>query len=169
MTVHDITTESFSVWLQVKRMALLSYPVPELDVTLQEVDRVLQLTLSPDSYAEFKKTLDQQRELLLEAQQKLVTRAAGQENWVTEQFKAGLLSCPQPLPTSTALPVVLPPSKAETCTQLERAAALLWAAARLYTEPLLLEGNVPMECTQQSEVFAASRIPGRSQDQLKVT
>lgn len=149
-------------------MTLFNYPVPELDVTLQEVGRVLQLTLSPDLYPEFKNTLEQQRELLLEVQQKLAARASSQENWVTEQFKTGLLSCPDPLPTSTALPVVLLSSKAKTCTQLERAAALLWAAAKLYSEPLLLEGNVPMERTQQSEIFAASRIPGRIQDQIKV-
>ncbi|XP_070778982.1 uncharacterized protein [Enoplosus armatus] len=102
-------------------MALLNYPVPELDVTLQEVSRVLQLTLCPDLYPEFK-----------------------------------------------TLPVVLLPSQAKQCTQLGRAAALLWAAAKLYGEPLLLEGNVPMERTQQGEVFAASRIPGRSQDEIKV-
>lgn len=149
-------------------MTLLNYPVPELDVTLQEVSRVLQLTLSPDLYPEFKSTLEQQRELLQEAQQKLATIASGQENWVTEQFKKALLSCPDPLPTSTALPVVLLPSQAKQCTQMRRAAALLWAAAKLYSEPMLLEGNVPMERTQQSEVFAASRIPGRSQDEIKV-
>lgn len=149
-------------------MTLRDYPVPELDVTLQEVSRVLQLTLSPDRYPEFKSALEQQRELLQEAQQKLAASAAGQENWVTEQFKRGLLLCADPLPTSTALPVVLLPSKAQTCTQLGRAAALLWAAAKLYSEPFLLEGDVPMERTQQSEVFAASRIPGRSQDQIKV-
>lgn len=149
-------------------MTLLKYPVPELDVTLQEVSRVLQLTLNPALYPEFKSTLEQQREVLQEVQQKLAIRASGQENWVTEQFKTGLLSCPDPLPTSTVLPVVLLPSKAKKCTQLGRAAALLWAAAKLYSEPLLLEGNAPMERTQQSEVFAASRIPGRSQDQIKV-
>lgn len=149
-------------------MTLLNYPVPGLDVTLQEVARVLQLTLSPDLYPEFKNTLQQQKEHLLEVQKKLATRASGQENWVTEQFKTGLLSCPDPLPTSTVLPVVLLPSKAKTCTQLGRAAALLWAAAKLYSEPLLLEGNVPMERTQQSEIFSASRIPGRIQDQIKV-
>ncbi|KAL7378656.1 hypothetical protein ABVT39_016890 [Epinephelus coioides] len=149
-------------------MALLDYPVPELDVTLQEVSRVLQLTLTPDLYPEFKSTLDQQRELLQDAQRKFATRASGQENWVTEQFKKSLLSCADPLPTSTALPVVLSSSKAKGCTQLGRAASLLWAAAKLYSEPLLLEGNVPMERTQQSEVFAASRIPGRSQDEIKV-
>ncbi|XP_037647958.1 uncharacterized protein LOC119501579 [Sebastes umbrosus] len=149
-------------------MALLNYPVPELDVTLQEVSRVLQLTLSPDLYPEFKSTLEQQRELLQEAQQKLAAIASGQENWVTEQFKRGLLSCAEPLPISTALPVVLRSSKAKRSTQLGRAAALLWAAAKLYSEPLLLEGNVPTERTQQSEVFAATRIPGRSQDEIKV-
>ncbi|XP_029014305.1 uncharacterized protein si:ch211-256m1.8 [Betta splendens] len=149
-------------------MTLRSYPVPQLDSTLQEVGRVLQLTLSPDLYPAFRNALEQQRGLLLEAQEQLTARASGQENWVTEQFKKGLLSCADPLPTSTALPVVILPSKAKTCTQLGRAAALLWAAAKLYSEPLLLEGNVPMEHTQQSEVFAASRIPGKSQDQIKV-
>ncbi|KAK9535430.1 hypothetical protein VZT92_007813 [Zoarces viviparus] len=149
-------------------MTLLNYPVPELDVTLQEVSRVLELTLGPDLYPEFKTTLEQQRELLQEAQKKLSAVASGQENWVTEQFKRGLLSCTDPLPTSTALPVVLIPSKSNTCTQLGRAAALLWAAAKLYSEPMLLEGNVPMERTQQSEVFAASRIPGKSRDEIKV-
>lgn len=150
------------------RMTLLNYPVPDLDVTLQEVSRVLQLTLGPDLYPEFKTTLEQQRVLLEEAQQKIATNAEGQENWVTKQFKRGLLSCADPLPTSTALPVVLLPSKANKCTQLSRAAALLWAAAKLYSEPLLLEGNIPMEHTQQSEVFAATRIPGRIQDEIKV-
>ncbi|XP_017272171.1 uncharacterized protein LOC108236189 [Kryptolebias marmoratus] len=149
-------------------MALLNYPVPELDATLKEVSRVLQLTLRPDLYLEFKSTLEQQRHVVEEAQQKLTVTAAGQENWVTQQFKRGLLCCPDPLPTSTALPVVLLPCKAKACTQLGRAAALLWAAAQLYSEPLLLEGDVPLEHTQQSEVFAASRIPGKTQDELKV-
>ncbi|XP_029363932.1 uncharacterized protein LOC115047264 [Echeneis naucrates] len=149
-------------------MALPNYPVPELDVTLQEVSRVLQLTLSPDIYPEFKSALEQQTKFLQEAQQEIAMRASDQENWVTEQFKGGLLSCADPLPASTALPVVLLPSKATRCTQLGRAAALLWAAAKLYTEPMLLEGGVLMERTQQSEVFAASRIPGRTQDQIKV-
>lgn len=150
-------------------MALLDYPVPELDVTLQEVNRVLQLTLGPNHYPEFKSTIEQQSEHLQEVHQKLATIAAGQENWVTEQFKRGLLSVADPLPTSTALPVVLLPTQAKRCTQLGRAAALLWAAAKLHSEPLLLEGNVPMERTQQSEVFAASRIPGRSQDKIMVS
>nr|XP_061829973.1 uncharacterized protein si:ch211-256m1.8 [Nerophis lumbriciformis] len=149
-------------------MNLLDYPVPELDVTLQEVCRVLQLTLSPDLYAEFKTTLEKQRGLLLEAQQKLASNAAGQENWVTEQFKRYLLSCADPLPTSTALPVVLLPSETKGCTQLARAAALLWAAAKLYSEPTMLEGDLPLEKTQQSEVFAATRIPGNSRDEIKV-
>ncbi|XP_061568411.1 uncharacterized protein si:ch211-256m1.8 [Cololabis saira] len=149
-------------------MTLLNYPVPELDVTLQEVSRILQLTLSPDLYKEFKSTLEQQREVLEGAHRKFTAIAAGQENWVTQQFKRGLLSCFDPLPTSTALPTVLPPSKAKTCTQLGRAAALLWAAAKLHCEPLLLEGNAPIEHTQQSEAFTASRIPGRNQDEIKV-
>lgn len=149
-------------------MALHDYPIPDLDVTLQEVGRVLQLTLSPDLYPEFKSTLGQQKELLQEAQQKLAAIASGQENWVTAQFKSRLLSCTDPLPTSTALPAVLPPSRANKCTQLERAASLLWAVAKLYCEPSLVEGDVPTERTQQSEVFAASRIPGREQDEIKV-
>ncbi len=149
-------------------MALLNYPVPELDVTLQEVSRVLQLTLSPDMYLRFKSTIEQQKEPLQDAHQQLANIAADQENWVTMQFKKGLLFCADPLPTSTALPVVLLPSQTKSCTQLGRAAALLWAAAKLHSEPLLLEGNVPMERTQQSEVFAASRIPGSSQDEIKV-
>lgn len=159
---------SMSSTFSLNRMTLPNYPVPELDNTLQEVNRVLQLTLSPDLYSEFKSTLQQQRNALEEAQRKLEAIAAGQDNWVTQQFKRSLLSCADPLPTSTALPVVLLPSKAKGCSQLGRAAALLWAAAKLYSEPLLLEGDVPMEHTQQSEVFAASRIPGKSQDEIKV-
>lgn len=135
---------------------------------MQEVSRVLQLTFSSELYGEFKSTLRQQRGVLEEAQKKLATVAVGQENWVTQQFKRGLLSCADPLPTSTALPVVLLPSKLKGCTQLARSAALLWAAAKLYSEPLLLEGDAPVEHTQQSEVFAASRIPGREQDEIKV-
>ncbi|XP_033833644.2 uncharacterized protein si:ch211-256m1.8 [Periophthalmus magnuspinnatus] len=149
-------------------MNLLDYPIPELDMTLQEVGRVLQLTLPPDLYLEYKTTLDQQRQLLEDAQQKLACRAAGQENWVTEQFKKALLSCADPLPTSTALPVVLLPAKEKACSQLSRAAGLLWAAAKLCAEPLLLEGNAAMERTQQSEAFSACRLPGTDQDQFKV-
>ncbi|XP_077476109.1 uncharacterized protein LOC144089108 [Stigmatopora argus] len=149
-------------------MSLLDYPVPELDVTLQEVCRVLQLTLSPDQYADFKSTLEKQKPLLEVTHQKLASNAVGQENWVTEQFKQSLLSCADPLSTATALPVVLLPSKSEGCTQLTRAASLLWAAATLYSEPKMLEGDVPMEQTQQSEVFAATRIPGKSRDEIKV-
>ncbi|XP_034046831.1 uncharacterized protein LOC117528325 [Thalassophryne amazonica] len=150
------------------KMELPDYPIPELDVTLQELARVLQLILTPDLYHEFKITLEQQRKLLEDAQRKFESRVVSQENWVTQQFKGSLLACADPLPTSTALPVVLPPSKVKTCTQLERAAALLWAAAKLYTEPKLLEGEVPLERTQQSELFAASRIPGKHQDDIKV-
>ncbi|CAL1572859.1 unnamed protein product [Knipowitschia caucasica] len=148
-------------------MNLLDYPIPELDVTLQEVGRVLQLTLPPDLYLEYKSTLHQQRELLQDIQQKLGCRAAGQENWVTEQFKKALLSCDDPLPTSTALPVVLLPSR-KSCSQLSRAAALLWAAATVCTEPMLLEGNAATERTQQSEAFSSCRLPGAAQDQFKV-
>lgn len=150
-------------------MALLNYPVPDLDVTLQEVNRVLQLILSPDLYSEFKSTIEQQRELLQEVHQKFATIAAGQENWVTGNFKRNLLSCADPLPTSTALPFVLLPTQAKQCPQLGRAAALLWAAAKLHCEPLLLEGSASLERTQQSELFAATRIPGRGQDEIKVS
>ncbi|XP_029491357.2 choline O-acetyltransferase-like [Oncorhynchus nerka] len=150
-------------------MALLDYPIPELDVTLQEAGRVLQLTLSPELYPQFKNTLSQQREVLQEAQKCLAAAASGRENWVTEQFKSRLLSCTDPLPTSTAIPAVLPPSRArKECAQLERAAALLWAVAKMYSEPSLVEGEGQTERTQQSEVFAASRIPGKTQDEIKV-
>lgn len=149
-------------------MALLNYPVPELDVTLREVNRILQLILSPDLYSEFKTALEQQRELLQEVHQKFAAVAAGQENWVTPNFKGSLLSCTDPLPTSTALPLVLLPTQAKQCTQLGRAAALLWAAAKLHCEPSLLEGTASLEQTQQSELFAATRIPGRQQDEIKV-
>lgn len=149
-------------------MALLNYPVPELDVTLQEVNRVLQLILSPELYSEFKSTIDQQKEILQEVDQKFATTVAGQENWVTENFKKNLLSCADPLPTSTALPFVLLPTQVKQCTQLWRAAALLWAAAKLHCEPLLLEGSATLERTQQSELFASTRIPGREQDEIQV-
>lgn len=153
---------------KITRMPLLDYPVPELDVTLKEVDRVLQLILSSGQYNEFKRTLEQQKGLLQDAQKKLASSAAGQENWVTDKFKDGLLSCAGPIATSTTVPIVMPMSRAQSCSQLQRAAAILWAAAKLYSEPLLLEGDVPLEHTQQSEVFAASRLPGRNQDTLKV-
>ncbi|XP_046894537.1 uncharacterized protein si:ch211-256m1.8 [Hypomesus transpacificus] len=148
-------------------MALLDYPVPELDVTLQEASRVLQLTLEPELYPQYISTLSQQRGVLEEAQTRLAAAASGRENWVTEQFKSRLLSCTDPLPTSTAIPSVLPPSQVER-SQAERAAALMWAVAKLYTEPSLVEGDVPTERTQQSEVFATSRIPGSTQDQIQV-
>ncbi|KAL2100644.1 hypothetical protein ACEWY4_002405 [Coilia grayii] len=151
------------------RMALHDYPIPDLDVTLQEAGRVLQLTLSPDLYMQYKNALSQQRELLLVAQRKLSEAGAGRENWVTEQFKSRLLSCGDALPTSTAIPTVLPPSRAwGEETHLERAAALLWAMAKLHSEPWLVEGDAAMERTQQSEVFAASRLPGKKQDQIKL-
>lgn len=154
--------------MHITKMALPNFPVPELDVTLQEVNRVLQLISVPDLYSEFKSTLEQQRELLQEVHEKSATIAADQENWVTKNFKRNLLSCADPLPTSTALPFVLLPMQAKQCTQLMRAAALLWAAAKLHSEPLLLEGNSSLECTQQSELFGATRIPGRDQDEIKV-
>lgn len=159
---------SLSSLLQTSKMALLNFPVPELDVTLQEVNRVLQLVLSPDLYSEFKSSAEEQREVLQDVQEEFATVAADQENWDTDIFKRNLLSCDDALPTSTALPFVLLPSQAKQCTQLWRAAALLWAAARLHSEPCLLEGSMSLECTQQSELFAATRIPGASQDEIKV-
>lgn len=159
---------SLSSLLHTSKMALLNFPVPELDVTLQEVNRILQLVLSPDLYSEFKRSVEEQREVLQDAQQEFAAVAADQENWDTEIFKRNLLSCDDPLPTSTALPFVLLPSQAKQCSQLWRAAALLWAAARLHSEPCLLEGSTSLEGTQQSELFAATRIAGTSQDEIKV-
>ncbi|TWW69552.1 Asparagine--tRNA ligase, cytoplasmic [Takifugu flavidus] len=149
-------------------MALLNFPIPDLAVTLQEVNRVLELILSPELFSDFKNSVKHQREVLLEVQKKFTTLAKDQENWVTEIFKRSLLSCDDPLPTSTALPFVLLPSQAKQRSQLGRAAALLWAAAKLRAEPCLLEGSTSLECTQQSELFAATRIPGRNQDEIKV-
>lgn len=154
--------------LRINTMALLNFPIPELDTTLQEVSRVLQLLLSPELFSEFESSVEHQREALREAQQRFAAVAAGRENWVTEIFKRNLLSCDDPLPTSTALPFVLLPSRAERRSQLGRAAALLWAAARLHAEPCLLEGSASLESTQQSELFAATRVPGRGRDEIKV-
>ncbi|XDV13600.1 hypothetical protein PO909_001978 [Leuciscus waleckii] len=149
-------------------MALPDYPIPELDVTLQEASRVLQLTLNPDQYQHYKTALFQQRDALQEVQKHLQDHASGRENWVTEEFKKRLLSCYDPLPNSTAIPSILPSSKLKgKFAQIERATALLWAAAKLYSEPLLVEGDVPTERTQQSQVFGASRLPGKSNDELK--
>ncbi|XP_036408698.1 uncharacterized protein LOC118794546 [Megalops cyprinoides] len=150
-------------------MVLLDYPIPELEVTLQETGRVLRLTLGPEKYSQYESTLFQQKEALQDAHRRLATAASGSENWVTEQFKNRLLRCADPLSTSTAIPAVLPPSRAKRDGgQVERAAALLWAVAKLYSEPQLVEGDEPTERTQQSEVFAASRLPGKTQDQIKV-
>ncbi|KAJ8345745.1 hypothetical protein SKAU_G00299380 [Synaphobranchus kaupii] len=150
-------------------MALLNYPIPDLEVTLQEVGRVLQLTLGPEKYLQYKDALCQQKEVLRDIHSRLAVTASGRENWVTEQFKNRLLGSTDPLPTSTSMPAVLLPSRAERgAGQLERAAALLWAASKLYSEPRLAEGDGATERTQQSEVFAASRLPGKTQDQLKV-
>lgn len=149
-------------------MALPNYPIPDLDVTLQEASRVLQLTLNPDQYQHYKTALLQQRDALQEVQEHLKDHAAGRENWVTEEFKKRLLSCYDPLPTSTSVPSVLPSSKLKgELAQIERATALLWAVAKLYSEPCLVEGDVATERTQQSEVFGASRLPGKNQDELK--
>lgn len=153
----------------VLRMALLDYPVPDLDVTLTEVSRVLQLVLAPEEYVHFKCALSQQTGALWNVHRKLVSSFSTQENWVSGQFKQRLLSCFDSLPTSTAIPSVLPPCKTQReCVQLQRASTLLWAAAKLYSEPWLVEGDVPTERTQQSEVFAASRLPGEHQDRIKV-
>ena len=151
-------------------MALLNYGIPDLEETLQEVGRVLQLTLAPEKYLQYKDALGQQNEDLRDVHRRFAATAAGRENWVTEQFKSRLLSVPDPLPTSTSMPAILIPSKAlRGGGQLERAAALLWAAAKLYSQPWLLEGDGVTERTQQSEVFAASRLPGETQDELKVS
>lgn len=147
----------------------LNFPIPDLDVTLQEVNRVLDLILSPDLYSDFKSSVKHQKEVLQEVQKKFTTIAKDRENWVTEIFKRSLLSCDDPLPTSTALPFILLPSQAKQCSQLGRAAALLWAAAKLHAEPCLLGGSTSLECTQQSELFAATRIPGSNQDEIKVS
>lgn len=150
-------------------MALLDYPVPDLDVTLKEASRVLQLALSPEEFVHYKSALSQQTEALKDVNKKLKSSVSTHENWVTHQFKQRLLSCSNSLPTSTAIPSVLPPSKTQgECVQLERATTLLWAVAKLYSEPWLVEGDAPTERTQQSEVFAASRLPGKHQDQIKV-
>ena len=151
-------------------MALLDFPIPELDVTLREVGRVLQLTLPPDLYPEFSHTLGQQRGSLETAQSHLAASAAGRENWVTEQFKSRLLACSDPLPTSTALPAVFPPRGAGGAgTQLERAAALLWGVAKLHSEPsLVAEDTAATERTQQAQIFAACRLPGAQRDEIKV-
>lgn len=153
----------------VLRMALLDYPVPDLDVTLAEASRVLRLVLSPEEYVHYKSALSQQTEALMEIHKNLKSSVSAQGNWVTDQFKQRLLSCFDSLPTSTAIPSVLPPSKGQAeCAQLQRATTLLWAVAKLYSEPWLVEGDVPTERTQQSEVFAASRLPGKHQDRIKV-
>ncbi|XP_062842963.1 uncharacterized protein si:ch211-256m1.8 [Trichomycterus rosablanca] len=150
-------------------MALFDYPVPDLDVTLKEASRVLEFILSPEEYTQYKDALFQQIGTLNGLQKQLTSGASGHENWVTDQFKKRLLSCFDPLPTSTAIPSVLPPCRVTgEGAQLERAASLLWAVAKLYSEPWLVEGDVPTERTQQSEVFAASRLPGQNQDQIKV-
>ena len=151
-------------------MALLDFPIPELDVTLREVGRVLQLTLPPDLYPEFRRTLGQQRGPLEAAQRHLAASAAGRENWVTEQFKSRLLACSDPLPTSTALPAVFPPRGAgRPATQLERAAALLWGVAKLHSQPsLVAEDAAATERTQQAQIFAACRLPGPQHDDIKV-
>ncbi|TRY54940.1 hypothetical protein DNTS_020704 [Danionella cerebrum] len=149
-------------------MALPNYPIPDLEVTLKEANRVLQLTMNPEQYQLYKTALLQQQDALQEVQKHLMEQASGRENWVTEEFKKRLLSCTDPLPTSTAIPSILPSSKLKgDSAQIERAVALLWAAAKLYSEPSLVEGDVPTERTQQSQVFAASRLPGKNQDELK--
>lgn len=150
-------------------MALLDYPVPDLDVTLKEASRVLQLVLTPEEYTHYKSALSQQTEALDDVHKQLKSSISCLKNWVTDQFKQRLLSSFDSLPTSTAIPSVLPPSKASgERVQLERATTLLWAVAKLYSEPWLVEEDVPTERTQQSEVFAASRLPGKHQDQIKV-
>ncbi|KAL4647819.1 hypothetical protein GN956_G8178 [Arapaima gigas] len=151
-------------------MALLNYPLPELETSLQEASRVLQVILSPEEFLNYKNALCQQSEVLLDAHRNMAVAASGCENWVTTQFKNHILSCADPLPVSTAIPMVLPPTAAPRVAdvQLERAAALLWAAAKVHAEPWLVEGDEPTERTQQSEVFATSRLPGKTQDEIQV-
>ncbi|XP_048846541.1 uncharacterized protein si:ch211-256m1.8 [Brienomyrus brachyistius] len=150
-------------------MKLLDFPIPKLEVTLGEASRVLQLTLDPQQYSDYESTLSHQKGVLQDMHAQLAATASRHENWVTDQFKCRLLSCREPLPTSTAVPAVLAPSRSQrTGVPAERAAALLWAVARLCTEPQLVEGEAPTERTQQSEIFSASRLPGKSLDQIQV-
>nr|XP_015215084.1 PREDICTED: uncharacterized protein LOC102687500 isoform X4 [Lepisosteus oculatus]XP_015215085.1 PREDICTED: uncharacterized protein LOC102687500 isoform X4 [Lepisosteus oculatus] len=155
-------------------MALLSFPVPDLERTLKEASRVLQLTLEPELYLQYCSALKEQEGLLQDIHSRFATQVVGKENWVTEQFKTRLLSLPDPLPTSTAIPALLSSSAAQQCperrdrVQVDRAAALLWAVAKLRSEPWLVEGGALTERTQQSEVFSASRLPGETRDEIKV-
>ncbi|XP_048871294.1 uncharacterized protein LOC125742897 [Brienomyrus brachyistius] len=151
-------------------MSLPDYPAPELEVTLKEASRVLQLILSPEQYPQYINALQHEEEALQEAHQRISAAIAGCENWATAQFKSYILSCRDSLPSSRSIPMILPPVEAakREDVQLERAATLLWAVARLHSEPWLVERDEPTERTQQSEVFAATRIPGKSQDYIQV-
>uniref|UniRef100_A0A8C1YLF1 Choline/carnitine acyltransferase domain-containing protein n=1 Tax=Cyprinus carpio TaxID=7962 RepID=A0A8C1YLF1_CYPCA len=127
---------------QICTMPLPDYPIPELDVTLQEASRVLQLTLNPDQYQRYETALLQQKDALQEVQEQLKKRISGRENWGTEEFKKQLLSWCDPLPNSNAVPSVLPSSKLKgEFAQIERATALLWAAAKLYNAFTTLRGH----------------------------
>ncbi|KPP56917.1 hypothetical protein Z043_125416 [Scleropages formosus] len=151
-------------------MALPNYPLPDLEKSLQEASRVLEIILSPEQLLKYKSALCQHSEVLLEAHHHMVKAASGHENWVSEQFRNLMMSCTDSLPASTSIPVVLSPTAAARVdsAQLERAAALLWAAAKVYAEPWLVEEDELMERTQQSEAFAACRVPGKPQDQIQV-
>ncbi|MGH0174326.1 UNVERIFIED_CONTAM: hypothetical protein FKN15_074883 [Acipenser sinensis] len=155
-------------------MSLPNFPIPNLDTTLQEAGRVLGLILPPEEFQRYQSALRRQEAELQEIHARFAAWAAGRENWGTEDFKSRLLSCPDPIPTSTALPVLLQPSAVQGTPQLEggpqlaRAAALLWAAAKIHSDPQLLEGDAALEQTQRSELFSACREPGETRDQIKI-
>ncbi|XP_058875397.1 carnitine O-acetyltransferase-like [Acipenser ruthenus] len=155
-------------------MSLPNFPIPNLDTTLQEAGRVLGLILPLEEFQRYQSALRRQEAELQEIHVRFTARATGRENWGTEEFKSRLLSCPNPIPTSTALPVLLQPSAVQGTPQLEggpqlaRAAALLWAAAKIHSDPRLLEGDAALEQTQRSELFSACREPGETRDQIKI-
>ncbi|XP_041098186.1 peroxisomal carnitine O-octanoyltransferase isoform X2 [Polyodon spathula] len=155
-------------------MSLPNFPIPNLDTTLKEAGRVLELILPPEQFQRYQSALRRQEAELQEIHARFAAQVAGRENWATEDFKNRLLSCPDPIPTSTALPVLLQPSAAQGTPELEggpqlaRAAALLWAAAKIHSDPRLLEGDAALEQTQRSELFSACREPGETRDQIKV-
>ncbi|XP_058877539.1 peroxisomal carnitine O-octanoyltransferase-like [Acipenser ruthenus] len=155
-------------------MSLPNFPIPNLDTTLQEAGRVLGLILPLEEFHRYQSALRRQEAELQEIHARFTARATGRENWGTEEFKNCLLSIRDPIPTSTALPVLLQPSAVQGTPQLEggpqlaRAAALLWAAAKIHSDPRLLEGDAALEQTQRSELFSACREPGETRDQIKI-
>ncbi|MGH0174297.1 UNVERIFIED_CONTAM: hypothetical protein FKN15_067643 [Acipenser sinensis] len=154
-------------------MSLPNFPIPNLDTTLQEAGRVLGLILPPEEFQRYQSALRRQEAELQEIHARFTAWAAGRENWWTEEFKNCLLSIRDPIPTSTALPVLLQPSAVQGTPQLEggpqlaRAAALLRAAGKIHSDPQLLEGDAALEQTQRSELFSACREPGETRDQIK--